>query len=387
MKKNRLFLMSAIALFAGVSAYSQDAQILTHTAKKLAASVTINVDGVADDWAWDQIDYVEQLEWNGASFDDEGNITTPAFEAPADDHRSSFKVLYNDEGLYFLGKRTDNTFYLKPSDMQWDGHNFDQYVVYLNPYGRRDSEQNPFPKWEEGKGIGDCYWGATATMAKFDLYDNSTNNVLGGNWMDGRFAAMDSVKADGTYAGNGEGGNDGWIRLEEDYGQKWEFTTDGNTLIVEGFIPWSVTVPKTMDNTPTVWGFEVESIDNDQEGDGKKSVLCFNNNTGHDDAWYNINRFGTLNLSSDVLDPTSVNLRGINAFNVYPNPAQDQLYIDSDQDASHFRIYSTLGNVMMEASEVSGIRNIDISQLHAGTYILQLTSKKGNRSNVLFVKE
>ena len=69
---------------------------------------------------------------------------------------------------------------------------------------------------------------------------------------------------------------------------------------------------------------------------------------------------------------------------IYPNPAVESLNIESKGDLVKVEIYDYLGKKVFEDSSVS--KNIDISELSKGVYILKLHSESGTTSRK-FIKE
>lgn len=75
-------------------------------------------------------------------------------------------------------------------------------------------------------------------------------------------------------------------------------------------------------------------------------------------------------------------------FNIYPNPAQDELYIDSDQMLAGVAIYDLTGRNLMNNTRIlnRSTYTIDISSLAQGTYLVKLTNNNGDTSVKRFVK-
>lgn len=371
----KIFTISLVLclISAGVLKGQDATQNLVYEAKKLASGTEITIDGIANESVWNSIEATSLTQWVKGTDTESG-------------HSFSFKLLWSDEGIYFMGSRSDDTLALKEADLQWDGHAFDQVVLYFNPYGERDSESKPYPKWEDGKAIGDCYWGSNSTCAKLDIYQGGVTTVLDGFWMDGRFGAMDVYNPDTkSYVPNGssydgKSPNDAWVRLEEDYGQKLVSTTNGTNFTVEAFIPFSVMVPKNMAQTPTKWGFEIESIDNEWEGQGKKSILAFNNDTKNDNSWYFINNFGTLQLKDVTVDSKFLN-ESLKNIKIYM--ASNELCINSDVALNSINVFDVLGKKVMSMNNLNSLSvRTDISTLNSGMFIVQVADING-RINTL----
>lgn len=76
---------------------------------------------------------------------------------------------------------------------------------------------------------------------------------------------------------------------------------------------------------------------------------------------------------------SAVNINKVNAesdVKVYPNPARDVIYINSD-NFSQYEFLSVTGKKLM-CGEVNSERAINVSELPVGTYLLQLTNDNGN---------
>ena len=85
---------------------------------------------------------------------------------------------------------------------------------------------------------------------------------------------------------------------------------------------------------------------------------------------------GCLPLSSKGLDDR------INNFSIFPNPANDVLYIQSPHETSTITIYDLVGKQLITET-AHAIKQVDISDLNCGIYILNIN----NLHTLLFVKE
>ncbi len=68
---------------------------------------------------------------------------------------------------------------------------------------------------------------------------------------------------------------------------------------------------------------------------------------------------------------------------VYPNPVKNILHINSKKEINNITIYSVLGQEVWQGTAV----NIDVSDLLSGMYMLQVNTKKGEKSVTRFIKE
>lgn len=71
---------------------------------------------------------------------------------------------------------------------------------------------------------------------------------------------------------------------------------------------------------------------------------------------------------------------------IYPNPATDMIYIDSDKKISELRVIDYTGRVVVQNAEIE-IRSLHVSSLSAGIYLIEMTTKDGQRSSVKFSKQ
>ena len=75
----------------------------------------------------------------------------------------------------------------------------------------------------------------------------------------------------------------------------------------------------------------------------------------------------TLSSEENTLDTT---------FSVFPNPALDVLQLSAkDMIVDTIKIYSTKGILVQTIEGFSGTATIDVSQLSAGVYFLQITAE------------
>lgn len=91
------------------------------------------------------------------------------------------------------------------------------------------------------------------------------------------------------------------------------------------------------------------------------------------------------NSSSNSLTPSPIQ----NAlFNVFPNPTDDRLTIDSDLEAPNMqiKIYSVTGQLLQTDAFFTGNNTIDVSLLSAGTYVINIVSENGFLHTEQFVK-
>jgi beta-glucanase (GH16 family) len=128
----------------------------------------------------------------------------------------------------------------------------------------------------------------------------------------------------------------------------------------------------------------------------KPAVFVDSNNDSIDDGWpFDLEQFLILNIamggfsgtpdagfteSSMVIDyvrvyqytPLSVDAVFNSEFSVYPNPASEQLYIESKQSISKIEIYSTLGQLVVRQKKETN--KINTNHLKSGLYLMKIYS-------------
>jgi hypothetical protein len=70
---------------------------------------------------------------------------------------------------------------------------------------------------------------------------------------------------------------------------------------------------------------------------------------------------------------TNVNETAAKEVRIYPNPAQNTLYVQNAEN-SIIRIYDVLGNVVSEINNTNALANIDMSGLSNGNYVVKVIS-------------
>ncbi|WP_442787838.1 T9SS type A sorting domain-containing protein, partial [Flavobacterium suncheonense] len=74
-------------------------------------------------------------------------------------------------------------------------------------------------------------------------------------------------------------------------------------------------------------------------------------------------------------------------FNVYPNPVNTVLNIDTKQtiEVSSISIYNQLGQLVVVVPSAQNVKTVDVSSLASGNYFIKINSDKGT-SNAKFIK-
>ena len=79
---------------------------------------------------------------------------------------------------------------------------------------------------------------------------------------------------------------------------------------------------------------------------------------------------------------TSVDENGIEAISLYPNPANDMIYLEGLEEESEISIYNAIG-MKVKTTMLQGDAEINISELPAGLYLVRI----GNQRTLKFIKE
>lgn len=65
------------------------------------------------------------------------------------------------------------------------------------------------------------------------------------------------------------------------------------------------------------------------------------------------------------------------SFNIFPNPASDVFYIESDAQISKVRLFDVLGQVVYEHAANHTHHEIVVEGLRTGVYFVQLSTQAG----------
>ena len=64
----------------------------------------------------------------------------------------------------------------------------------------------------------------------------------------------------------------------------------------------------------------------------------------------------------------------VNHYRVYPNPATDQVSVDTENKIDHISVYNMSGKEMMS---ISNAKTVNISALPSGNYLLKIIDAEG----------
>lgn len=297
----------------------------------------ITLDGVADEIVWADPAVVEETLGSVLLGEDGANPIEPE---DAFDYEVKFKVLYGDEGLYFL---------FDVSDLDTDTIN-----------EKDDGEVWPFEDIIEiYMMFGD---GSTMPDDKTNIWDGCDYGVF-----------QVPIDIDTTVMTGGASSTGCYDDFKEGVVTATTFSDDG--YVIEEFIPWSVLSDHNDDPvTPAadlefVLEFGAMDVDNEWTADGNPYSHVYWKSSGHCWNWpWTDYDPGKAILSDDVVSEVE-SLKTVNGVRVYPNPVTNELRIDGDADA--VKIYSVVGKEVFN-SKLNSNKVVNVSDFEQGIYFVSL---------------
>ncbi|MFD2891438.1 fibronectin type III domain-containing protein [Flavobacterium chuncheonense] len=150
-----------------------------------------------------------------------------------------------------------------------------------------------------------------------------------------------------------------WIDFNDDY------TFDSTELVSTGITPSNVN-PTTLDVS-----FTMPATANLGNHRMRIGTAWTGQNTPNPcySGSYGITLDFTVNVIENLSTSTFVN----NTFKAYPNPVKDNFKIEYDNAISNVKVINLLGQVVIDNSVNATTTEIDMSQLNAGTYMVNVT--------------
>lgn len=97
-------------------------------------------------------------------------------------------------------------------------------------------------------------------------------------------------------------------------------------------------------------------------------------------TWLDENMVGRATTSGGEIKPVT--------FRVFPNPASESLYVESEETISRVSIFSLTGNLIYSIADAGNYRvTVDVSGMPPGLYIISATSSSGNIFSSKFLKK
>jgi hypothetical protein len=332
--------MKRILLFAGmmcailmisVNVMAQDVQQLSQDVKKCAQAPTIDGDG--SDVIWELVDFIKLVEFMPSG-------TGAVGEPTADDLSAQFKLLWDDEAIYIFLDVTDDVEQIidcteHSNEYQYDNMEVFFYTDITNAELRVDGGAYGDYGWQirANRGCDDVTTGSSKVTA-----DNCANHV-------------------GSETGTG--------------------------YTIEWAISWETLGLKPDDLNAAVQsiGFELSVGDSDDETLQRETLVHWNDNVKADLAWNNINYFGKINLTHDVVNKVN-NVDSQSEVKCYPNPARTTLHFENLENVQRIEVMNLLGQEVMKMDDISNAAiEINVAQLQKGIYTVRFTDK-ANRTSV-----
>jgi hypothetical protein len=223
--------------------------------------------------------------------------------------------------------------------------------------------------------------------AFYDLAKSITSDRLGNIYIGGFVG--DSIFTKGIPAYRNSGGETDFFVVKYGYSDGCTLTTEPTPMFsVSGdstHVPATVTFTYAGANTPdsVKWVF----------GDGITSRSLNPSHTYTDTGIMQVCLTvygcdsGTYCNYITTLQPTSVsNVKVFPGLQVYPNPANDRLTVGNIDIGTSVQIFDLVGRQMYATTTTENRQIIDVHELQAGVYVLQLTNKLGQKETVRFVK-
>lgn len=225
------------------------------------------------------------------------------------------------------------------------------------------------------------------TDAFYDMGKTVASDQLGDIYIGGWVG--DSIFAAGTKAYHNSGGETDFFIVKYGYNDGCTLSTEPTPMFsVSGdstHVPATVTFTYAGANTPdsVKWVF----------GDGITSRSLNPSHTYTDTGIMQVCLTvygcdsGTYCNYITTLQPTSVsNVKVFPGLQVYPNPANDRLTVGNIDIGTLVQIFDLVGRQMYATTTTENRQIIDVHELQAGVYVLQLTNKLGQKETVRFVK-
>jgi subtilisin family serine protease len=92
-----------------------------------------------------------------------------------------------------------------------------------------------------------------------------------------------------------------------------------------------------------------------------------------------INAMLALNEIENYEDITGINDNYDVNVNIYPNPVDDRLYIETETEVENIVVYDVYGRLQdYKTTRLQGSVTVDLSRLNAGIYFVKINTGEGN---------
>lgn len=96
---------------------------------------------------------------------------------------------------------------------------------------------------------------------------------------------------------------------------------------------------------------------------------------------FDLDAVGVINIK----DENAVEDRGVRSFDVFPNPANDFVYLENTLRDSHLKVFDVYGKIVLE-KELGSSSRVDIQNLNSGVYFL-IVEKSGSQFRGKIIKK
>jgi hypothetical protein len=354
--------------------------------------------------------------WAGALTLNCESVISEAYHYGPADLSGSFKVIWNADQVVVSAQVFDDTLYVGPSD--W--YNYDNIGIFFDLLKKNtstyvDTTQFYFERhwWgADSTGLG-ARFGADFVSPPVDSYatvltDTSYTIELAFNWTDYLSAAPAAGSVIGMDVKLSD--NDGFGRDQ----MAWKDNTDhdwdtpklfgsltmlanGNFAVYSGPAAVSnlaaavdgASVTLTWDAVDGVAGYNVYR-GTTLVGDAITETTLTDADLDAGAYTYSVSSIDAYGIESaaktvDVATAIKSNLVKVNA-QVYPNPTTDNLYIKSSEAMESISMMTITGQVVKNQSVNDNFKNLDISELKSGIYILSVRFKDSVENYRVLVK-
>jgi len=335
MKKMNVILTMGAALFASLTAFSQ----ATVSAGKLPESVTITIDGKADEAVWNAVEAITldscSSNINGDPMIGDSYANPPMIcEMPSETDLSvSYKLLWDETNIYLLVEAKD-----------------DAVVNYTSKGGDENGEVN---KWDVDNV--EAFFNPENILEQGALITSSQIRALVAEYDDGEYYNDFSAGGFAAY-------------FPDSYIYETVETADG--YVLEWQVPWTTIVDlesKTIE-VGLEMGFTLNVGDCDGVETNREHIINWANNWVDD--WRDNSRWGKLVLGEEVIVSNKQN--ELSNLNIYPSLATDQVTIENVNVNSEVNVLNTLGQVVMSTKANDRNLTLNVSSLVKGMYIVNV---------------
>jgi chitinase len=234
-----------------------------------------------------------------------------------------------------------------------------------------------------------CYWNVTVTIDPLE-FNNATLSLVRGNGVilktqPSKIPGVVEAESTFNHYSGGIGGDwedangkrvrfnsNHWIELEIDVDAKgdyqcdFRFATSSGTHKVILKVDGAINSVQTINTTTDYLTWETHSFNTAL--DSGHHVLTVHLSSG----WMNVNWLEFTNVTGIESIYGNRNNQQI----IYPNPATNTIYFTEDV-SNTISVYSLNGALIQEFSIANNQRDLDISELNAGIYLLKIQNQEG----------